>query len=124
MKQAPPKNIDEYIARQTEEVQVILEKLRAAIKQAAPDVQEAISYNMPAFKLAGNLVYFEAFKNHLNFYPEPSAIKHFKTELTAYECGKRSIKFPYDQPIDYRLIDKIVKFRVKENVDKAASKSK
>ena len=122
--QSRNKNIDEYIARQPEDVvQVILEKLRAAIKQAAPDVEETISYNMPAFKLAGNLVYFEAFKNHLNFYPMPSAIEHFKAELVVYECGKRSVKFPYDQPIPYDLIDKIVKFRVKENVAKATEKA-
>jgi uncharacterized protein YdhG (YjbR/CyaY superfamily) len=115
---------DEYIATFPEEIQTILEKIRATIKTAAPDAQEKISYQMPTFDLKGNLVHFAAFKNHIGFYPTPTGIEKFKKELSAYEGAKGSVQFPLDQPIPYDLISKIVKFRVKENLAKAAAKGK
>jgi uncharacterized protein YdhG (YjbR/CyaY superfamily) len=115
---------DEYIAAFPEEIQTILEKIRATIKTAAPDAQEKISYQMPTFDLKGNLVHFAAFKNHIGFYPTPTGIEKFKKELSAYEGAKGSVQFPLDQPIPYDLISKIVKFRVKENLAKAAAKGK
>ncbi|MGH9802339.1 MAG: iron chaperone [Blastocatellia bacterium] len=122
--QSAPKNIDEYIVGFPPEIQEILEKIRATIRKAAPKAEEAISYMMPTFKLHGNLVHFAAFKNHIGLYPAPSGIEAFKEELAAYEGGKGTIRFPLAKPIPYALIGKIVKFRVQQNLDKAAVKAK
>ncbi len=122
--QKVPQSIDEYIAGFPPDVQKILEKVRATIRNAAPDAQEKISYKMPTFTLNGNLVYFAAFKNHIGFYPIPTGIKKFEKELSVYEQGKGSVQFPLDKPIPYDLITKIVKFRVKENLEKAKRKKK
>jgi uncharacterized protein YdhG (YjbR/CyaY superfamily) len=119
-----PRTIDEYIASFSSEVQAILEKVRATIKAAAPDAEETISYRIPTFTLHGNLVHFAAFKKHIGFYPAPSGIVKFKNELSAYEGAKGSVKFPLDQRIPFSLIRKIVKFRVKENLELAAAKKK
>lgn len=118
----PAKNIDEFIAGYPEDVQKILRKIRATIKKAAPNAEETIHYGIPTFTLNGNLVHFSAFKKHIGFYPTPSGIAKFKNELSAYESAKGSVKFPLDQPIPYELIAKIVKFRVKENLEKAKTK--
>jgi uncharacterized protein YdhG (YjbR/CyaY superfamily) len=117
--QATPRNIDGYIAGFPQDVQAILEKIRATIREAAPDAKEKISYQMPAFTLKGNLVYFAAFKKHIGFYPIPTGIKKFEKELSVYKMGKGSVQFPLDKPIPYSLISKIVKFRVNENLKKA-----
>jgi uncharacterized protein YdhG (YjbR/CyaY superfamily) len=117
------KDIDEYISGQSGEIKPILEKLRQTIRKAAPQSEEVISYQMPAFKFHGMLVYFAAWKNHIGFYPVSSGIKAFKKELSAFEVSKGTIKFPIDQPIPFGLISKIVKFRVKENLEKARAKS-
>ena len=119
-----PTTIDEYIAAFPADVQDILQKVRETIKTAAPQATEAISYGMPTFKLAGNLVHFGAFKTHLGFYPIPSGLEHFKEELAQYKGGKGSVQFPFDQPMPYALITKIVEFRVTENLAKAAAKKK
>lgn len=116
--------IDEYIATFPKETQTILEEIRATIKAAAPEAQEKISYQMPTFFLNGNLVHFAAFKNHIGFYPVPSGIEKFKKELSVYEQGKGSARFPLDKPMPLALITKIVKFRVKENLAKAKAKKK
>jgi uncharacterized protein YdhG (YjbR/CyaY superfamily) len=119
-----PKDIDEYIASFPEDVQEILEKLRATIKKAAPDAEEKISYQIPTFSLKGNLVHFAAYKKHIGFYPTPSGIENFKNELSAYEGAKGSVKFPLNKPIPYDLIREIVEFRVKENLERAEAKRK
>ena len=124
MKQTAPKTIDEYIAGFPPDVQAILQKIRLTIRKAAPGAEETIKYQMPTFMLNGNLVYFAGFKNHVGFYPIPTGIEKFKKELAAYKQGKGSIQFPLDQPIPYGLISKIVKFRVKENLARAAAKGK
>ena len=110
--------INEYIHTFPENVQIILEKLRKIISQAAPKAEETISYNIPTFKLNGNLVHFAGYKNHIGFYPTPSGIEHFKDELSAYEVAKGSVKFPLNKPIPYNLVRNIVEFRVKENLNK------
>ncbi len=107
--------IDEYIASFPKDVQVILEKFRQAIKDAAPEAEEAISYRMPAFKQNGILVWFAAFKNHIGFYPKISSIEEFKDKLSAYQTSKGTIQFPINKPIPFDLIKEIVRFRVKEN---------
>lgn len=123
-KQTAPQTIDEYIAGFPKDIQEILEKIRMTIKKAAPDAEEAIKYQMPTFTLKGNLVHFAAFKNHIGFYPVPTGIEKFKKELSVYEGGKGSVQFPLDKPIPFALISKIVKFRVNENLERAAVKEK
>ena len=117
-----PKDINEYIAGFPEDIQVILKKIRETIRKAAPDAEETIKYQMPTFTLNGNLVHFAAFKNHIGFYPIPTGIEKFKKELSIYEGGKGSVKFPLDKPIPYQLISDIVKYRVSENIEKAKTK--
>jgi len=119
-----PKNIDEYIAPFPQDVQVILEKIRSTIKQAAPDAEETISYRMPTFTLKGNLVHFAAFKKHIGFYPAPTGIEQFQKELSVYKGAKGSVQFPFDKPIPFDLISRIVKFRVQENLERAAAQGK
>jgi uncharacterized protein YdhG (YjbR/CyaY superfamily) len=116
--------IDEYIAIFPEEVQKLLKELRTVIKASAPDAEETIKYRMPTFTLKGNLVHFAAFKKHIGFYPAPRGIEQFKTELSAYEGAKGSVRFPLDKPIPFDLISKIVTFRVKENLERAEAKGK
>jgi uncharacterized protein YdhG (YjbR/CyaY superfamily) len=95
-----------------------LEELGQVIRDSAPTAEEAISYQMPTFKLNGNLVWFAAFKNHIGFYPKTSAIETFREELFDYEVSKGTIRFPLDKPIPFDLVRKIVKYRVKKNLEK------
>lgn len=117
-------SIDEYILQFPLEIQEILKNIRRVIKEAAPEAEERISYQMPTFVLHGNLVHFAAFKNHIGFYPTPSGIDVFKEELSEYKGAKGSVQFPLSKPIPYNLIGEIVKYRVIENVKKAEDKSK
>ena len=117
-------SIDEYIASFPEDIQKILETLRLTIRAAAPEATEKISYQMPTFYLKGNLVHFAAFKKHIGFYPAPRGIEAFKGELSVYKGAKGSVQFPIDQPMPLDLITRIVQFRVAENLEKAASKSR
>lgn len=119
-----PTNIDTYISTFPKEIQEKLEQLRVTIKKAAPKAEETIKYGMPTLTLNGNLVHFAAYKNHIGFYPVPSAIKTFKKELADFKTSKGAIQFPLDKPLPLNLITKIVKFRVKENLAKAAAKTK
>jgi uncharacterized protein YdhG (YjbR/CyaY superfamily) len=118
------KDIDEYIATFPKDTQEILETVRATIRKAAPEAGEAISYAMPTFKLEGNLVHFAAFKNHIGFYPAPAGIEAFKKELSVYKGAKGSVQFPIDKPMPLDLISKMVKYRVKKNLEKAKEKKK
>jgi len=115
--------IDEYIATCAEAVQPMLRELRAAIRAAAPDAHEKISYQMPTFALQGNLVHFAAFPHHIGFYPGASGIAAFAAELAAYKGGKGSVQLPLDRPLPLALISRIVKYRVAENLDKAERKA-
>lgn len=112
------KDIDSYIGEQAIDVRERLQQIRQTIKTTAPKAEEVISYGMPAFKYHGMLVYFAAFKNHIGFYALPSGNEAFQKELSAYKQGKGSIQFPLDKPLPLTLIKKIVKFRVKENLEK------
>jgi uncharacterized protein YdhG (YjbR/CyaY superfamily) len=100
-------------------VQLILQQVRATIKEAAPDAEETISYKMPAFKQNGILVWFAAFKRHIGFFPKVSAIEAFREELSGYELSKGTIRFPLDKPVPLDLVKRIVAFRVKENSAKS-----
>lgn len=108
------KDIDEYIAGFPSDVQQILEKIRMTIRKAAPKAAEKISYQIPSFTLKGKyLIYFAAYKKHIALYPAPRGSEEFKKELSAYEGGKGTVRFPFDKPIPFGLIRRIVKFRVK-----------
>jgi uncharacterized protein YdhG (YjbR/CyaY superfamily) len=119
---AKHKTVDDYFSTLSIESQNLLGKLRAAIRQAAPKAEEIISYNMPAFKYHGILVYYGAQKNHIGFYPTASPIKAFMDELKDYKVSKGAIQFPIDQPIPKTLVKKIVKFKVAENLQKVKLK--
>jgi uncharacterized protein YdhG (YjbR/CyaY superfamily) len=123
-KRTAARTIDEYISGYPDDVQEILEKIRMTIRKAAPEAQETIKYGIPTFTLNGNLVHFAAFKNHIGFYPTPSGIEKFRKELSVYEGAKGSVQFPLDKPMPLSLISKLVKFRVKENMERAAPKGK
>jgi len=113
--------IDEYIALFPIKIRNILTGLRKAIRAAAPDAVERISYQMPTYWQNGNLVHFAAYKNHIGFYPTPSGIQAFKKELSDYDGSKGAIRFPINKPLPLGLISKIVKYRVVENRQKAAN---
>jgi uncharacterized protein YdhG (YjbR/CyaY superfamily) len=118
------KTVDEYISVFPAKTKSILKDLRKTIRQAAPQAEEVISYNMPAMKLHGVLVYYAAYKNHIGFYAVTSGIRAFQKELSVYKGGKGSVQFPIDQPMPLSLISKIVKFRVAENLKKEKLKVK
>lgn len=119
-----PKTIDEYIEGFPSDVQIILERIRLIIREAAPDAEETIKYQMPTFTLNSNLVHFAAYKRHIGFYPVPTGIEKFKDALSEYVTGRGSVQFPLDKPIPFDLIKKIVQFRVEENRKKVAGKRK
>lgn len=110
------KNVDEYISGFPEETQKLLEQVRATIKKTVPEAEEIISYQMPAYKYHGVLVYFGGYKNHLGFYPTPAGIENFKEELSKYKSSKGAVQFPLNEPMPLKLITKIVAFRAKENL--------
>lgn len=112
------KTINEYISTFPKDVQIILNELRNLISTSAPKAKEKISYNMPTYFLNGNLVHFAGYKNHIGFYPTPRGIEKFIDELKDCKTSKGAIQFPIDKPLPKQLIKKIVKFRVKENLNK------
>jgi uncharacterized protein YdhG (YjbR/CyaY superfamily) len=112
------KSTDEYIATFPKNVQFILEEFRKAIQEAAPEAEETISYQMPAFRLNGILVWFAAHKNHIGFYPRVSAIVAFKDKLSRYEVSKGTVQFQFNEPIPFDLVKEMVRYRVKENAAK------
>lgn len=124
MKMIKVKNTDEYISLFPEDIQKRLAQLRMTIGKAAPKSSESIKYGIPTFEQNGNLVHFAAYKSHIGFYPAPAGIKAFKQELSNYEQSKGAIRFSLDKPLPLRLISKIVKFRVKQNEEKAKAKLK
>jgi uncharacterized protein YdhG (YjbR/CyaY superfamily) len=117
-----PQTVDDYIAGFPAEIQSILQQIRSIIRETVPDAEEVINYQMPTYRLQGNLVHFAAFKSHIGFYPTPTGVEAFMDELAPYQHAKGSIRFPFDQPIPYALIRKIVAFRVKETLKKGKLK--
>ena len=107
-----PKNIDEYIAGFPNNVREILEQIRMTIREAAPGAEETISYQIPTFTLKGKyLIYFAAYTKHIGLYPAPRGVEKFRKELSLYEGGKGTVRFPLDKPIPFGLLKRIVKFR-------------
>ncbi len=117
-----PASVDAYIQKFPAETKKILQQVRAAVKRAAPQAIEKISYAMPAFELHGILVYFAGYKNHIGFYATPSGHNEFDKALAKYKVGKGSVQFPLDEKMPLKLIEKMVKFRVEENLKKIKSK--
>lgn len=112
-------NVDAYIQSFPQDVQQLLQQLRALIRQQAPGAVESISYGMPAYKTYGKpLIYFAGFKNHIGLYATPSGHEAFAKELASYKQGKGSVQFPLDQPLPLDLISRIVAYRVGENEKK------
>lgn len=111
-------SVDQYIASQAEAVKPLLESIRKTIKETVPEAEECISYQMPAYKLKGPLVYFAAYKNHIGFYPTGTGIKTFQKEIEGYKNSKGAIQFAINQPIPHDLIRKMVVFKVNENLNK------
>ncbi|MBI3465042.1 MAG: DUF1801 domain-containing protein [Planctomycetes bacterium] len=123
-KRQQAQDIDGYISGLPADVQAILQKVRHTIRQAAPDAKETISYQMPAFKQNGMLVYFAAWKKHIGLYPPISGDKALEKAVARYAGPKGNLQFPLDEPIPYGLIERIVKLRVKQDSAKAAAKRK
>jgi uncharacterized protein YdhG (YjbR/CyaY superfamily) len=122
-KSKKPKDIDGYISLLPADEQAILQKVRATIRQAAPDAKEIISYQMPAFKQHGILVYFAAWKKHIGLYPPISGDKTLERAVARYAGPKGNLQFPLDEPIPFDLIERIVKLRVKQDVATAKRKT-
>ena len=118
------RTIDEYVAAFPPDVQSILRKIRLTIRKAAPQAEEKISYKMPAFALDGDLIYFAAFKKHIGIYPPVRGDEKLSKELSRYRGEKGNLKLPLDEPIPYDLIRKVVKFRLKEHLERVRSKRK
>ena len=118
------KTVEEYFELLPPQSKTPMQSLRTTIKKAAPHAEELISYNMPAFKWKGMLVYYAAHTEHIGFYPVSSAIRAFEKDLSGYERSKGTIRFPLNKSIPVKLVSKIVKFRVQENAEKALAKEK
>ena len=116
-------SVEEYLAGQPKETREILEGLRETIRRAAPRARERISYNMPAYDMNGVLVYFAGYKAHIGFYPTGSGIAAFQKDIAGYESSKGAIRFPLGHPLPNALITRIVKYRLKENLEKAKRKT-
>lgn len=124
MKNGDLLTVDDYINHQPAEVQKVLQRVREIVKKAAPKAEEVISYGMPAIKQHSVLVYYAAAKNHYGFYPTSKPIVVFKERLAEYKTSKGAIQLPYDKPVPVKLITDIVKYRLKEDNEKAALKKK
>lgn len=112
------KSVEEYFAALPVKTRKILKEVRKTIKDAAPEAEEVISYNIPAFKLKGVLIWYAAFKEHISLFPKTNAIAKFKKELSTYDVSKGTIKFPLHKKLPLSLISKIVKFRLEEQLKK------
>jgi uncharacterized protein YdhG (YjbR/CyaY superfamily) len=121
---AKPTDIDGYISQFPANVQAILERIRETIRKAAPDAKEIISYQMPAFKQHGILIYFAAWKKHVGLYPPISGDDFLEKAVARYAGPKGNLQFPLDEPMPFKLIERIVKLRVKQDSEKAVAKRK
>lgn len=122
MKKIIASNVDSYIADFPPKVQVMMKKLRSCIKKAAPEAEESISYMMPAYKFHGPLVYFGGYERHIGFYPTGGGITPFQKEISVYKHSKGAVQFPLNEPLPLDLVERMVKYRVKENLLKAEMK--
>jgi len=121
-KRAIATTVDDYIKGFPEKTQVVLQKIRRTIKSGAPGAEEIISYGIAGYKFHGMLIYFAAFKSHVSVYPAPRESDAFKKELASYKGGKGTVQFPLDKPVPLELVKRIIKYRVKQNLDKESAK--
>lgn len=124
MKLNPDANVDDYISFFPEKTRKMLEELRTLIRKTVPEATEEISYQMPAYKLNGPVVYFAGYDKHIGFYPTGTGIKAFEMELSGYKWSKGAVQFPLDKPLPVDLIVRMVKFKVEENAGKEKKKGK
>jgi uncharacterized protein YdhG (YjbR/CyaY superfamily) len=117
-KRTRPKNIAEYIGGAPKEARGKLRQMHACLRKAAPGAKESLKWGMPAFSYSRILVTFAVFKNHIGFYPTPSAVNAFARELTKFTTASASIQFPLNKPLPLALIKKITAFRVRESIEK------
>ncbi len=123
-KNTPIKNVDDYLTAQPAKVSAVLHKLRQTIRKAAPEAEEIISYQMPAYKLHGILVYFAAFTKHCSFFPGSQILNTMKDEVKAYKTSTGTLRFTVEKPLPAKLVSKIVKARVRENLERLDKKKK
>lgn len=116
-KKARPKTIDKYINAAPKDAQKKLREMLLCIRAASPGAKESLKWGMPAFSYKRILVTFAAFKNHIGFYPTPSAVKAFAKDLSKFATASASIQFPLEKPLPLPLIRKITAFRVQESLD-------
>ena len=116
-------SVEEYIKQFPEDVQEKLNQIRSVILDAAKDAEETISYNMPAYKQNGVIVYFAGYKSHIGFYPTSKGVAAFAAELKEFKISKGTIQFPLDKKIPVSLVKKIVKHNLKANLSKSKKKS-
>ena len=119
-----PLNVDEYLTALPDNVRESLETLRQTIKNAVPDAEEVISYQMPAFKFHGMLIWYAAFKKHYSLFAHPPVLLGFKDELKSYQLSKSGIRIPLDEPVPVQLITEIVRLGAKVNLEREQLKSK
>jgi uncharacterized protein YdhG (YjbR/CyaY superfamily) len=118
-------SINEYVSTLPENAQKAMKEIIAVIKTMVPDAEEHISYNMPAFKVNGDFfIHFSAWKNHIGMYPIPEGNEAFQKAVLKYKGAKSSMNFPLDKPMPLKLIAKVVKFRIAENLERSKAKSK
>lgn len=123
-KTSKPADMDGYIAQFSADVQAVLRRVREAIRRAAPEAEETISYQMPAFRQHGILVYFAAWKEHIGLYPPISGDAAIERAVARYAGPKGNLQFPLNEPMPLALIERIVKLRVKQNAAKADARKK
>jgi uncharacterized protein YdhG (YjbR/CyaY superfamily) len=114
--------IDDYIADSPKDTQKHLKQIREVVRKLVPDAKEDIKYGMPTYVLNGNLLHFAGFEHHIGFYPTPTGISSFKKDLAPYKQGKGSVQFPLDKPMPLALITRIIKYRLKQNLEKGKKK--
>lgn len=123
MKAGPPQTVDAYIASFPESTRALLMQMRTAIREEAPDAEEKMSYGIPTFRQNGNLVHYAAYQHHIGFYPGAAAIVDFADDFAQYKSAKGSVQFPIGEPLPLKLVKKVVRYRVKQDADKANKKA-
>jgi len=122
LKKGVVNTVDDYLKTFPPTVRSVLEKIRRAIRSAAPGAEETISYGIAGYKYHGMLIYFAGYKNHVSIYPAPRTVPAFKKELADYKGGKGTVQFPLDKPLPLDLVKRIVRYRMKENEEKKGIK--
>jgi len=125
MRKTPARTVEEYLAALPEAQRAALERVRRAVRDAAPEAEEVISYRMPGYRYKGMLVYFAAFEDHLSFFGAGKGlVKTFSEELEPFDVSGSTIRFSVEHPLPAALVKKMVKARVRENESRVKLKQK